>query len=275
MSAQEKIAKLEGLLERVKRNVALGHGAAPLVGTPRAPSVAPAVAAAAPALASVPAPAEPPDIEVAVVEEVEEFLDEEIEDITDMSAEDAELVEEVLPEQAPAAAAAPEPREPPASSRRPKALDLDAGDDLSGTLESAPSPISELEREVPLKTPPPESGRQVAVAVPQHPAPPRDIEAEVTALVPPESSKVEAEEISKVIPRAPSERPQAASAVMAEALAPVAVLGGTLADGAPADVVPEVVARPAVAATPSAFVAAHARFQPQTFLELLDASLAL
>ncbi|MEB2323190.1 MAG: hypothetical protein OZ921_11795 [Sorangiineae bacterium] len=163
MSAEGQIGRLQSLLSRIKRNAALPRAAsAPLVAAP-APVAAPSPVAApapvaAPSAALTPAPA-PFEEEVPVSEDL--LLDDEIVDITE-----AEVIEE------PAAAAPPpaardeldfsdldrDEEEPPVSSRRSKVA--------SSMIEALAGASEDLEAdlEAPLKTPPPESGRQITAA---------------------------------------------------------------------------------------------------------------
>lgn len=186
MNADEKVAALEDLLARVKRNAAL----------PRATGAA-----------MTSAPEADEFEEVGDDMEIEELdLDEEdIVDLTDDEAEPTELAAAAEAEEAPSVAASAaeeqtelsaddvdidfedvedtaEPEEePPASSRRAK-----APSSMDEALASA-AEAEDDEREVPLKTPPPESGRQVA-GPPIPPQPPTpdiavedDLEAPISA----------------------------------------------------------------------------------------------
>ncbi len=178
MSVQDKVSALEGLLDRVRRNAA----------KPRAAAAAPPSAEPAPPRQAAPPPqvAPPPqELELSGGGDVDDLLDappissgprsdmetmvanpeEEAalaaddgagDDIIDMDIDDfGEEVDVEIDVESPAAEAADvevsidfDDDEPPASSKRPI---VDEAADLA-------------EREVPLKTPPPESGRQVAVA---------------------------------------------------------------------------------------------------------------
>jgi hypothetical protein len=132
LNVQEQIAKLESLLDRVRRNVQRPRAAAEAV-----EAAAPAlvhVPVAAPAIAEIefdePAVLEPmPDIEDLDMMEVEmvEIAVDSVDDARDAQVE-ADSFDEPIPESAPRAAA---------------------------------GHADELEHEVPIKTPPPESGRQV------------------------------------------------------------------------------------------------------------------
>lgn len=316
MSVEQQIGKLQGLLERVKRNAALPRQAAP------------PVAAAAPVEAVAP----PADEDVEDVD----LLDEDIVDLTadELGAEEigaAEISAEEI------AATGPELEEdiffedeeeiePPASSRRPK---------VAASMDEALAGAAELEmdqgREVPLKTPPPESGRQVAALPPQglrQPAPPVDFGSDVDDLLEADISSgtqhakpagPTPEQLGQTIDLeegggasleldAPVQAPEPSKPEELEAPLPPSEAHGSYSAGlapppgaraelearrrreaepaaapsapppAPAgEVEPEVVQRPAVVASgPAAqFLAAHREFKPESFLELLDASLSL
>jgi len=202
MNPERQVAKLEGLLERIKRNAVLprpvavasaaAHSpamtAAP--GTTRAAPPPPAAPLpAAPPLAAAPSPVvelpepeplaaraptpervEPPapaidelddfgdlepveplsdDLDLDEAEDLE-LIDDEIIDITDLDDEEAAAIE----------AEAAEAEGAPSSSPRPKA----AAASMDEALASAAAQM-DGDREVPLKTPPPESGDQVATPV--------------------------------------------------------------------------------------------------------------
>ena len=184
MNADEKVAALEDLLARVKRNAAL----------PRTTGAAMTAAPEAEEFEEV-----GDDMEI-------EELDLDEEDIVDLTDDEAEAAELAAAGEEPSAAApaaeaqaemaadevdidfddvedtAAEPEvEPPASSRRAKA---------PSSMDEALASAAEAEdegREVPLKTPPPESGRQVA-GPPVPPQPPAldiavedDLEAPISA----------------------------------------------------------------------------------------------
>lgn len=156
MTAQEQIAKLESLLDRIRRNVSKPRTAAPLVA--RAPEPAPAPPPEAPAVAA-PVVQAPPVVEAPPpVETRAEEAGEAIPDIEDLDMADVEVVE-IAVDEGPA---------------------LEAADEAPDTVdepmpESAPRPAAALadvaEPEAPIKTPPPESGRQaVAPAIHEEPA---------------------------------------------------------------------------------------------------------
>lgn len=87
-------------------------------------------------------------------------------DVTDLSPEEVATIEAEAAEDV--AAELPDEAAPPSSSRRPR---------LADEAELTESGADPQEREVPLHTPPPESGRQVTapVQIPAHGAPPRDL----------------------------------------------------------------------------------------------------
>lgn len=346
MKVEEKRELLTTLLERVKRNASRprperrldGTRAATVQQVPPSPSppaaeVRAVTAAARPSVVEA-QPArvrsEPPPAE-ARVSATEIVLDEEIIDIT---------VEETIeePERAPAPSPSPaqvtaaaginvdidfdEPEEqPPSSSRRAKVAATSMDEALAGAAE-------QLEREVPLKTPPPESGPQEAVPPAhalQQPPPPMDLEKELRreapapggapileqplidiglseeiAAEPPEAESRRRERVAQPAapPRSPAAPPVASSveasprpapaaaappaAVASRAPTPAArapaapVTQPSLPTPEPEPVQPVVTARPQPSASPAArFAEAHRAFYPQTFLELLDASLAL
>ncbi len=317
MSVEQQIEKLQGLLERVQKNAALPRPAAP----------APAMVAAEAELAVEQPVAEEP------IEDVE-LYDDEIVDLTadEVGAEEiaaVEVGEEIAAEEPPEMAVeemvpqGPEIEEdiffededeiePPASSRRPK---------VAASMDEALAGAAELEmdqgREVPLKTPPPESGRRIATPpVGLHqPAPPVDLDAGVDELLEADISSgtqhakpagptpeqlgqtidlEEAEgaplELDSPPPPPEPTRPEVLEAPLPPRQAqgpgftqplPTRVEPEARREAeapAPAGKVePEVVERPAVAASgPAAeFVAAHRDFKPESFLDLLDASLKL
>lgn len=353
MTPQDQIAKLEGLMARIKRNAALPRPVlAAVASVPEQPAVGVASALAAAPVADLdepgdfdldslppPAPpaqaapaidelddfgelaAEPPadaaaadDLSLDVAEDLD-LIDEEIVDITDLDAEEAAAIE------AEAAAFEDAAEPPPSSSPRPKATAAS----MDEALASAAEELGEEEREVPLKTPPPESGDQMSspplagadlrhrdvpadlLEVDEHlarreisgPTPEQlgetidldeplgpALELDTAKAEPPlpvKPSELEAplasaaagtyDEALEAPPEAAADlarhraREQAAAAVPAAPAAPVA-------PAASGELAPVVVARPVVATAPAAFAAA-ASFQPQSFLELLDASLGL
>jgi hypothetical protein len=197
VSARDKVTFLEGLLERVRRNASQPRRRAPVavVEVAEAPVAAAAVPAPVPPPPAPPPPetvkieepvrhvvATPPVTDIAVSEpdatvEVVEVLDDA--EIVDITIEEEEEVAPrpppVAPPPAPSslAAAAPSGKatdidfdedddRPPSSSRRPKL----AASSLDEALSGAASQLED-EHEVPIKTPPPESGPQEALPPPQ------------------------------------------------------------------------------------------------------------
>jgi hypothetical protein len=186
VSARDQIARLEGLLDRVRKNaakvrpVAERRAPAPEVGTPVPPMPDAAPLAAAPphapkplTPAAPPVAAGPPPVAVAPPVEVPAWRPEPGSSVQQRppSAPPEELSDDDLLEVTtiPPAAAAEEPaqdlsvdvdlsmedEEPPVSSSRSK---------VAATIDEALATVaeSEEEREVPVKTPPPESGPQAA-----------------------------------------------------------------------------------------------------------------
>jgi len=150
LTAQEQIAKLESLLDRIRRNMSRPRTAAPVVAAAAAPA-APAPQAAEPIAAAAtppPAAAMPPPAQ-AFVEEIQEPIP----DIEDLDMSDVEVVELAADEGAAVSAAEDE-----------------APDTIDEPIpESAPRPAAAMadvaEPEAPIKTPPPESGRQVVAPI--------------------------------------------------------------------------------------------------------------
>lgn len=294
MSNQDQIERLQGLLDRVQKNAA----------RPRVAAAAAAVAAA-PVAEPAPAPAEeeelvamdeaeviPPEPVVAEAEVLEEtsmvraIAESDVSvEMGEASIEDLDLLEDEIvdiTEAAPEPASTEAEEEPPASSRR--AIAGSMGEALAEAVDSVGMDEG---REIPLKTPPPESGPQAAPPPQGLAAPPvpdlRELrEADIVSGTQPTAAQlgatVELEpaaegelELGEPVAEAPpvhlvrEEAPVAVAAVAAvEPIQPAA------------SVEPEVVRRPAAATAPAgAFVSAAKGFHPQSFLELLDASLAL
>ena len=291
MSNQDQIERLQGLLDRVQKNAAR-------------PRVAAAVAAA-PVPVPTPGPDEeeelrardeaevlPPEAVVAEAEVLEEtsmvraIAESDVSvEMGEASIEDLDLLEDEIvdiTEAAPEPAGTEAEEEPPASSRR--AIAGSMGEALAEAVDSVGMDEG---REIPLKTPPPESGPQAAPPPQGLAAPPvPDLhelrEADIVSGTQPTAAQlgatVELEpaaegelELGEPVAEAPpvhlvrEEAPVAAAAVAAvEPIQPAA------------SVEPEVVRRPAAATAPAgAFVSAAKGFHPQSFLEVLDASLGL
>ena len=291
MSNQDQIERLQGLLDRVQKNAAR-------------PRVAAAVAAA-PVAEPAPEPAEeeelvamdeaeviPPEPVVAEAEVLEEtsmvraIAESDVSvEMGEASIEDLDLLEDEIvdiTEAAPEPAGTEAEEEPPASSRR--AIAGSMGEALAEAVDSVGMDEG---REIPLKTPPPESGPQAAPPPQGLAAPPvpdlRELrEADIVSGTQPTAAQlgatVELEpaaegelELGEPVAEAPpvhlvrEEAPVAVAAVAAvEPIQPAA------------SVEPEVVRRPAAATAPAgAFVSAAKGFHPQSFLEVLDASLGL
>ncbi|HEY3237378.1 MAG TPA: hypothetical protein VGJ84_21845 [Polyangiaceae bacterium] len=175
-----------------------------------------------------------------------------------------------------------EREEPPVSSRRPIAMPSPMDEALAGAAQQFEAPP---EREIPVKTPPPESGPQAAVPV-ELPAEPRLPEMEglreelaarpTTAQI---GQTVELEAPTRAGLELSSERPRAPVPVAdeLEAELPRAQAKPVERERAKAELPsPEITRRVAPAQTVEAkAVSAHKTFQPRTFAELLDASLKL
>jgi hypothetical protein len=180
-------------------------------------------------------------------EEEDELLDEDIVDLTDMSLEgsmpaEAETGVEAGVEESPSAS--PRPRLPAAS--------------MDEALTGAAA-----EGREPLKTVPPESGSQVASS----------------AFAEPPEAVSSAARISGTTEVEPSPGPDlkltgsAGAAIGAEAASTARATHSPVGEAA---FVPEVVSRPSpIGALPPEFIGEAQRFKPQSFVELLDASLAL
>jgi hypothetical protein len=261
-----ELERLHDLLARVQRNAAAPRSRA---GAAPPPPVEPESWAMAAADAPVEettmvraieehAEIEVDDVVVEISEPVEELelLEEEIVDITDVGA--VSTTEVLLEEE----------EELPASSRRPIAASMTEA--LAGAAESVEMDDG---REIPLKTPPPESGPQAA--------PPQ-------GLAPPPVPEIEEIADADIVSGAQPTAAQLGATVDLEPGEPADLELGTPVREAPpahlvreeapaSDVRPDVVQRPRVMATApaGAFVTAAREFQPETFVELLDASLGL
>jgi hypothetical protein len=177
MSPEDKLSRLQELLERVRKNasaprpVAVATAAPAAVAAPAAAAPTNGGAAVAPADEWPEAPESIPSSEAELMDV--ELLDEDILDVTpDEELEPAEVAPEPAPpEPELVAAAAPvddapalefeEPEELPASSRRPTAAAASMDEALASAAEQIDLDAPD-EAPAPLMTPPPESGRQVA-----------------------------------------------------------------------------------------------------------------
>jgi hypothetical protein len=253
VNVEDKISRLEDLLARVRKNSA-------------APRERVELQAAAEPVAAEPEP----NGNGAAAEEY--YDEEEVEDL-ELSEEDIVDLTEAEEAPQPAVAAAEldwedEELEAPASSRRPIAApSMD-----QAIASAAEEPVAMEEgREIPLKTPPPESGPQEAPPMPAHaPLPEIAEEADLysgthATAAPVNEAMLDFEEpppqAIEVLPPEPAAEPEPAIEAMPES----------------GEIAPAVVARPAPVApvAPSAYVVAARGFAPASFGELLDASLGL
>lgn len=291
MSNQDQIERLQGLLDRVQKNAARPRVAAAVAAAPL-PEPAPEPTEEEELVAMDEAEVIPPEPVLAEAEVLEEtsmvraIAESEVSvEMGEASIEDLDLLEDEIvdiTEAAPEPAASEAEEEPPASSRR--AIAGSMGEALAEAVDTAGMDEG---REIPLKTPPPESGPQAAPPPQGLAAPPvpdlRELhEVDIVSGTQPTAAQlgatVELEpaaegelELGEPVAEAPpvylvrEEAPVALAAVAAvEPVQPAA------------SVEPEVVRRPAAATAPAgAFVSAAKGFHPQSFLELLDASLAL
>jgi hypothetical protein len=314
LTVQEQIAKLESLLDRIRRNAGKPRSAVASVVAAAAPVVAPAPAPqmAKPEPVVVPSPPPAPVAEAPVLE-VEAASAAEIEDLDMMDVEIVEIAVESP------TVAEPEERAPM------QTLVDDPPDTVDEPIpESAPRPAAALAAEAEIEapiTPPPESGRQ-AVAVTSYDEAPREAELGGGSDV---DSLLEADLSGSPISRAPSaggptmeqlgetvelEGADAPAANLELDSAPPAALESApdeleldlpkqkfaagydtslsvpemAAIEAPpvqapaftaAPAVPTIVARPAVDTIAAEVIAAAPAKVPETFIDLLDASLAL
>lgn len=286
-TTEERIHRLEGLLERVRRNARRVPGAFAAT-----PEPAPAVARPSPprdeaADTRLNASPEPPPAMALDAELLEE------DDIIDITPDD-----ELEPSPAPRKEMGSfdlerftEDDEPPASSRRPKV----AGS-MNEALAGAAADLEE--REAPLKTPPPESGRQIATAPPGPlQPPPADLSAlrsdrDVDELLGPGPTQPGATAQTSAAAResdaeleATLPEPAAAAGEYKAGLAPPADARFELEQrrpirpdlpGADPELTSQVYERASLSPKPpAAFIERPAAPEPSTFLELLDASLGL
>ena len=287
MKAEEKIARLEGLLERVRRNATLPrHRAAePALSTEPADGFSheagDGMAAAPIEETSVVEVGEP----IAAIDIGEEEIEVEELDLTEEELVDLTEPESLRPPAAPEIAAEAasdeasidweEIDEPPASSRRPI-----AAESIDAALEASAHVELDEGREIPLKTPPPESGPQAAPPPYVPPAAPVPLDAEPLSegdIQSPSVPPMRADESLFELDEPPAEIEVAQSAPTPAPPPVIEALEAPI-EHAPesGEVAPDVVARPALPqAAPSSYVAAVRGFRPSTFVELLDASLSL
>jgi hypothetical protein len=302
VTPSERIVRLEGLLERIARNAS----------RPRAPRASVQPSPARPSAAAAPEPVAPSPVVEAAAQPASSVPPWKPEPASTVQARPSTIPPEELseddlidvttvPPPEPAAAAAPsapaeEEEEPPASSSRSK-----VAESLDQAIASAAEQVDE--REVPIHTPPPESGPQEAVLpagieaprAPEFgdlgtdvvrpaslgPTPEQlgetielegsetpDIEIEVGDLPSPEPAAVRPpEELEVTLPRA--EMPSGTYDTEAEA-PPAAQLIPPPAVGAP-----EITLRPAIEGAEITHVVRVGEKAPEHFKDLLDASLAL
>ncbi len=213
MTPRERVARLEVLLDRVRRNAGLAREPAPHTSAPPPPGpedVAVEVARSEPApVAAVAAPPSPlpqppswqPEPGSAVQPRPsslppEELSDDDLLEVTTIppEAEAPATVEEPV--------VVPDDEEPPISSSRTK---------VAQTIDEAIASATEAEdeREVPVKTPPPESGPQAAAPLPTGIEAPRipdvdELEADLTG---PPSMGPTAEQLGETIELEPPRGP--------------------------------------------------------------------
>jgi hypothetical protein len=193
MTPAQKIEKLQALLERIRQNGARPRPQLVVAGrTAEPPSAevepeedlmppAPAEAPAVEMVAASPAAEDAESLDDQDVSVDVELLDEDIVDITDLAPDEVESAE------ARASTEVDIDVEPPSSSRRPKAAAATMDEALAAAAAS-------VEEEAPLKTPPPESGRQVASLAPgrqlQQPPLPSDLTNDLVAVAAPSVEQV-------------------------------------------------------------------------------------
>lgn len=266
--SQEAVGRLEALLARIKKNAALPRPASAVaVQASSAPAVEEEVVEDLVVEEAVVAAAPEPASDVMAIEDID-LLEEEIVDITDA-------------EEAPAVEFAVEEEEPPASSRRPK-----AAASMSEALADAAQQLdAESGREIPLKTPPPESGPQAAPPPQGLSAPPvpqieaEDLEADITssprAAAPPGPTPEQLGATIDLEEAAPADL-ELGEPIAPQPTAPSPVAPPPVSARVPsAPRAPEVVARPSAPAVPAHTFEGEVAFAPSTFVELLDASIAL
>ncbi|MCA9597018.1 MAG: hypothetical protein KC776_27070 [Myxococcales bacterium] len=248
----EQIGRLEALLARIQQNAAKPRPPRAVVAPPAVEVEEEEVAMSAPEIEAheedfgIPPMEEPPPaIEAEPIEDLELLDEEEFVDLTE-----AEVEEE----------------EPPASSRRPKAASS-MDEALAGAAEQLDM---EEGREIPLKTPPPESGPQEAPppqGFAQPPLPDDLLEADISGPRPEQLGQTVELEEGEPAELELSEAPPAIAEPAVEEEPPISAESVAIQ--------PEVFTRPAAEGVPAQFASAVKTFRPSTFLELLDASLSL
>ena len=330
MTARERIVRLEGLLARVAKNAAQPRAARAAKTLMSAPDSAPSVVAPVPVtLAKAPAPVEPaspapPPVVPSPVAppptassappwkpEPASTVQARPSSIPPEELSEDDLVEVTTVPPAPQTVASASPstdaeEEPPSSSRRSK-----VAESLDQAIATAAAQSDE--REVPIHTPPPESGPQeavlpVGIEAPRAPEfgddldaelPPRpaslgptpeqlgetielessegpEIEIEVAGLPGPEPERERpVEELEVTLPRA--EMPSGTYDVAVSMPAEAAPIQASAAAALPVSGQqgPEITARPELHGSEVARVVRVNEKAPEDFKELLDASLAL
>jgi hypothetical protein len=318
LSPSDQISRLERLLARVQKNASAPRAArtvqvaapvavAPAAAPPPRPSEdeAPiplvAVARAPEEVSSVRVAPAAPAVEVSP-EPAEELTEDDLVEINSVPppavAEAPPVVEAAPPivESVPAPPAddidfddEEEEEQPPASSKRSKVPTT-----MDEALAAAAAQLGAEEHEVPIKTPPPESGPQEAVPLPAGlaPAPVPDVDDMLEADLPPAHGP-RPEQLGQTIDLEEARGPaleldlgrKATPAPVQETSELEAPLPAREADrGYDANLAPPAEAkqdlqafvRPALpAAEVASFVGSAGGFQPKSFIELLDASIDL
>jgi len=314
LSPSDQIGRLERLLERVQKNagapraarsvevaappVAAAPVAVPVTPPPPSEDEAPiplvALAPRAPEeVSSVEVAAAAPVVEVRASEPPEELTEDDLLEINSVPpppvAEAPAIVEAAPPPADDIDFDDEEEEKPPASSKRSKVPTT-----MDEALAAAAAQLGGEDREVPIKTPPPESGPQEAVPLPAGlaPAPVPDVDDMLEADLPPPRGP-RPEQLGQTIDLEEARGPaleldlgrKATPAPVQEASELEAPLPAREADGGyDSDLAPppeakqdlQAFVRPALpAGEVASFVGAESGFQPKSFIELLDASIAL
>ena len=264
MTREEQISKLEDLLNRITVNrqrpraAAVSNAGLPettrrAVAEPREAAEAAQVAAAGEARAELDSITDFELLDEEIIEITAESMPPEAADEVAEAAGAADLESEVVFDE--------EEEEPPASSRRAKVAAESMDEALAGAAEELEGG---QEHEVPVKTPPPESGPQEAAPVQAPPPPPVPQFHRPARPTAPMQDELEAELPQRPAPGSYARPPAPAAAVPAPAPA------------APERIEPVATRRaePPAAEVVSTLGAAR-RFAPESFLDLLDASLGL